>query len=754
MRFVVAVIITLTSFIESQSCGTQYSRADMQLLLTSGSVRELEDLRTWFFTWNRERTVTSFDPSGIDAANNVDDWMHVLGATVKRTDVETILYKTSPEAFFTSMYGTSSAFRFPHNTFISFLVKPENSHVLKYIMLAKEMERLELSATWVYNREQHYTTVRELLEKGLEQHMATWLRQRYIYQWLRTYPPVQQVVQVLDREIGHTVASSTIHRWILLPYALALNGMQRPIDANLALCEVFDRCPSKRRRVLQLLNTDSSTLAKTFKRTSKRERIALLTMMAMRDPAYRLNAVRQVYQLDYTSRYWLFLATRELNKLEDHLSGWAEDDKRTLNLRDVRALESFLTSTMPTGSAEWDCYVGLMLAQCATLRHDHDEAIRRLTSIKHRPTLALEHQYSTMLAFHYIATDSIHDQRDAERLATLLVALNREPELSTDTTSKWVVSSLAQLASSAYARRGSIALAALYSTFGPTGEWIDTWEPVMTSAILKEVLSILHGTKLPTVAALLSTGTPPSIASVHELLSRAYSAEGRFAEAAASARVLEEQGIDGYEFVSDVNNLDPFYPRWVGYRRRIMKRWKASVLYDSLATLERFAKNKQTSCRRLLDRAHALYSITCFGSSWYLSRMRLSDDSYPQIAVPFWPSLFYSSLPSMSVMTAYSGSNNDYFLLERADKAYQKARDAAQTIEERSEAEFMLALCEENRSFFRSSADTHSSWLKPVKNGEHQAFVKYYRRYNNTSFAKRSFCPLLKAYTHWDYAVR
>ncbi len=753
-RIVVSFALFLLLQVELPSCVEVFTRANMQLLLTTGSIRDLEDLRAWFFTWSYDRSVTSYDPSGKDASANVDDWMKVLGSSVRRKDVETILYGTAPEEFFAVMYGRSGPARYSDNSFITYVLKPENVHVLNYIMLAKEMERLELSSTWVYNLEQHYTTVRGLLEKGLSKRMPTWLRQRYIYQWLRAYPVDSNVVRLLDREICHGKPSSTIHRWILLRYAQALNAVHRPVDANLALCEVFDHCPTKRRRALQLFNTDNASLEQTFARASRKERVLLLTMVAMRDPSSRMVDVRRVYRLDRTSRYWLFLATRELNKLEDYLSGSCDDETRTLDLRRVRELESFLASTLPTGNAEWNCHIGLMLAQCATLRHDHDEAYRRLTSIKHRPTPALEYQFSTILAFHNIATHRIHGRADAERLASLLKALQRQPVQSSDTTSKWVVASLAQLASSAYTRRGSYALAALYSTFGPTRDWIGIWEPVMSSTMLKEVLSILESDTLPMVREFLKSGSPPSVKDVHELLSRAYSAEGRFTEAAASARVWEN-GLDyGGTFISDINELDPFYPRWVGKRRTGIKRWKASVLYDSLARLERMGTMENTSARLLLNRAHALYSTTYFGSAWYLSRMTRRDELYSERAFPFWPSLFCSSLPPMTVATTYGGSNKDYYLLERSISAYQRARSAATSTEERSEAEFMLALCEENRNAFLRDAPGRYSHHWPTKSNDHAAFRSYYRRYGNTEFAKRSFCPLLAEYTHWSYARR
>jgi hypothetical protein len=753
-RIVVTTALILLLQVESPSCIEVYTKTDMQVLLTTGSIRDLEDLRAWFFTWSYDRTVTSYDPLGRDAAANVDDWMKVLGSSVRRKDVETILYKTEPEDFFAVMHSKSGLMRCSPNSFIAYVMKPENVHVLNYITLAKEMERLELSSTWVYNLEQHYTNVRNLLEKGLSQKIPTWLRQRYIYQWLRAYPTDSNAVRLLDREIGHTKPTTTIHRWILLRYAQALNAVKRPVEANLALCEVFDHCPSKRFRALQLLNTDLVVLEQTFARTSRKERVSLLTMIAMRDPGSRMADVRRVYRLDRTSRYWLFLATRELNKLEDYLSGSDDGERRVLDLRRVRELESFLTSTLPTANSEWNCYVGLMLAQCATLLHDHNAAYKRLTSIKHRPTPALEYQYSTVLAFHYIATNRIHSRADAERLAALLKVLNREPEPSTDTSSKRVVSSLAQLASSAYTKKGSFAMAALYSTFGPTGEWIDNWEPVMTSTALKEVLSILQGDTLPMVREFLKSGSPPSPQSVQELLSLAYSAEGRFAEAAASAREWET-GLEYRDsFVSDVNELDPFYPRWVGKRRTVVKRWKASVLYDSLARLEHMVTTKNASVRTLLNRAHALYSISYFGSAWYLSRSSRSDELYSERTVPFWPSLFCSSLPPMQVTTTYGGSNKDYYLLERSISAYRRARDVAQSTEERSEAEFMLALCEENRNAFLQNAPVRFTNLWPIKNNGHAAFKAYYRRYGTTEFAKRSFCPLLESYTQYSYAGR
>gem|GEM_PF-2070498 len=49
MRFVVAIILLFMSIVTSQSCSESLTRADAQILLTPGTIRNLEDLRTCFF---------------------------------------------------------------------------------------------------------------------------------------------------------------------------------------------------------------------------------------------------------------------------------------------------------------------------------------------------------------------------------------------------------------------------------------------------------------------------------------------------------------------------------------------------------------------------------------------------------------------------------------------------------------------------------------------------------------------------------
>lgn len=732
---------------ESRACAHDLERSDVQILLTTGGLRDLTDLRTWFFTWRYDRTVASVDPNGVDASNNISEWMTALGPSVRRSDIEIILYHTDPNSFQSSVDARPLTERFPGNTFIAYVCRPENREVLTYLELAKEIERLELNADWVYRLDHYYAAARAMAEKGLQRKPPQWLRQRFLYQWLRTYPLPDAVVYVLDKEFSGKAATTTIQRWILLRYAEALHSKNRPVDANLAVCEVFDMCPSKRPRALQLLDTKPHVTDATFQKASKRQRLILKTMLAMRDPLPRMTDVRSVYRLDPSSRYWIFLATRELDKLEDDLAEWNTGRKRVPKVDRIIELETFLTSTLPLKNAEWECYVRLMLAQCATLRHDHRAAIEQLTSMKHRPTKALDHQHAVLLAYHYIATGEIHGMAKQERLAKLLLEVRQEPEPTPDTTSMWVATSLAQLASREYAKSGSTALAFLYSTYFLYGQWVADYEPYATSTMLNSALRILEGKELPNVSRFLSTGQPPSLEYMHQRLSCAYASEGRFRDAATSARAWESaRGVDQYS-ISDVNGLEPFWPRYVGARRFTLRRWRASVLYDSLAMLEELAKQANTPCRTLLHRAHALYSTTYYGSSWRLSRMERGEDEPSKAPKEStYRTLAFKELPDRSRHSISIGSNADYYSLRRAIAAYRKASACASSEAERSEAEYMLALCDRNRQLSVLGLSHRSYVVDPLDRINHSAFRKYYRRYGGTSFAQRYNCPTLRAY--------
>lgn len=84
--------------------------------------------------------------------------------------------------------------------------------------------------------------------------------------------------------------------------------------------------------------------------------------------------------------------------------------------------------------------------------------------------------------------------------------------------------------------------------------------------------------------------------------------------------------------------------------------------------------------------------------------------------------------------------------------AYRWARAKAVTAEDRSESEYMLALCDRNRRIAKYHTRHKDTWLDVVALIDHRPFVSYYRRYHETEFARKNHCPLLKTHAGWTYS--
>jgi len=85
-----------------------------------------------------------------DKEKIIDEWAKAVGDDISKKDIEVILYQAPPNMFLLSEMNNKLTFTFEGNTFINFLVLPENKSFLSYLTILKQMEFLEfyLSDNW------------------------------------------------------------------------------------------------------------------------------------------------------------------------------------------------------------------------------------------------------------------------------------------------------------------------------------------------------------------------------------------------------------------------------------------------------------------------------------------------------------------------------------------------------------------------------------------------------------------------------
>ena len=698
----------------------------------------------------------TYDPQQKDRASNVTLWMRYLPQWVLAQDVDQLLYDISPAYFLFEPNGNVAASaQLSCNTFWKYLGRPENKQILDYILLSKKLERVELESVWIYDQTQLYAGVQSECEAALARELPRWLRERYVYQWLRTSPPPDTAIRVVEKTMRVRQPRNIIQHWILLRYAEALMRVGREVDANLALTNVFDHSPSKRFRAMQLLNTDRSVMAESLRRARKSQRATLITMLSIQRPSARMQDMEEVWRLQPQSTYWLFLAMRELNKIEDRIHTGKNGDVRSDTISTVR-LEKFLASVLPTGKRSWDEYVQLMLVQCALVRHDHTLANHRMAALGSPKDERVASYKRVLAVFNNIVTGAIHSKKEQEQLADMLLDVLADERLTRANIQRKVAQSLMRLAAARYARSGAIALGGLYNDMSSywqgTEYFSQLWEAVATPAILHDVLKVLTTNAAPKLKALLQQTSDPQPREVYQLLSLTYSNIGNFSDAADAARRSETLIEDPIQRYREINDLEPFWPRWVGELRKTYRRWRASELYDSLAVLQLRACTNQSSSRDKILYAHALYSTTWYGSAWDLSQLTRSVDAYSTAYDSYGlrSDIYKWVLSTVPLRHRLHPSHSDYYEMKRSIVAYKNALASARSVEDRSEAAFMLALCDRRRQESIQQRTKQTFWSSDLVKIDHRKLEDYYKHYGATMFAVRNTCPLIASYLRSD----
>lgn len=281
-----------------------------------------------------------------DYRQNCTEWQAYLGKNVAFKDVYEAMYDGNPDGFLTAMKTQTLTEYKPGNTFIKALQRPENAAAMAYFNFAKQVEFQQFESNedpWAedYNRynwpSYNSDTLRlpRLADEAARQLGAApddFLSQRWAYQRINTLfylgrdEDLDSIRQIFRENFEPRKDRSVVSAWALLKIA-ELNA--NTAEANFQLSQVFDRCESKRFRVVQLYQRGLEEKSIAYAQT-RRERAAVLTLSAMRDPGRALASLRRVAEIAPESPYFPLLLSREINKLENWLltprfaggSGW------------------------------------------------------------------------------------------------------------------------------------------------------------------------------------------------------------------------------------------------------------------------------------------------------------------------------------------------------------------------------------------------------------------------------------------------
>lgn len=301
----------------------------------------MESYIPFTYTYNLYYSSNS-DPFQTDKKQLLSEWEKELGEKVKPKDIEVILYQASPNMFLLSNFYHKLQFTFEGNTFIDFILLPENKEYLDYMVILKQMEYLEfcLSDEWsgFYYWESKYNENKtnnlfksfciqyiDFCKSQIAGNKHDFLKARYHYQLAKIYLKNEMYTEcdsVLTQYFDTYPDSKSILNNGMFHYkGVCLMNKKDIAGANLYFARSFSGGNERKFRNMQLFSTTEKDIRKTLKLTSNNsERALILSMQALRNPGRALTQLKTIAQINSNCPEFLFLIYREVNKFDDWIT--------------------------------------------------------------------------------------------------------------------------------------------------------------------------------------------------------------------------------------------------------------------------------------------------------------------------------------------------------------------------------------------------------------------------------------------------
>ena len=286
---------------------------------------------SYYNSYDRDEHNESTDPNSEDRYRNCEEWLSQCDKTVKIEDIYKIQYKTDGYLYVKSDEENKMAENFPDNTFVKFLLKPQNKDLYNYMLYAKQIEIMEIGGdsrfeSWNYNsyyyndeaKSPHSRNAQNAQER-IKKVKSDFLKQRYAFQicrssyYARNY---ETTITTYNQYFGKVNPKNLMSVWAVLFKAMATDVTGTKMEANRYYCQAFMYSNGKKFRSVQLFNPVDS-VSDPFAEYTTQEISIAHTILAIKDPGRALKHISEAYQADKANPYIPFLVMREINKLED-----------------------------------------------------------------------------------------------------------------------------------------------------------------------------------------------------------------------------------------------------------------------------------------------------------------------------------------------------------------------------------------------------------------------------------------------------
>lgn len=299
----------------AKACGFSVSPGEYRFWLLQPDLTNQYDLTPFFFASGYLYKSDMRIAKETYLQQNVEEWFKEIKGKATKEDIDELLYDTESHTYLNDQQSIAR-----RNTFMRFLLQPQNKELSRYMMLSKRMEMQAINPDPWDEMEFDEATFEKMKAEALAlQHQAKteFVKFRTAYQLIRMHAWRSELdsAQVLyDRWIVPAKNNSWIKSAALYQIAVNTWGLKR----NYLMSKVFDRGDYNRTPCLVYFdskNLDSIvSLAK-----NNHERNVMYAMKAFNYPGRSLQYLQQIYKQEPGYKDLQFLLLREINKVEDWL---------------------------------------------------------------------------------------------------------------------------------------------------------------------------------------------------------------------------------------------------------------------------------------------------------------------------------------------------------------------------------------------------------------------------------------------------
>jgi len=701
----------------------------------------MEAYQPFIYTYDSYYSSDS-DPLKTEGSQIVGEWLKETGDSVIRKDIEVVLFQVNPNMFILACLYNKLSYVFEGNTFMNFLLKPQNKEYLNYLILLKQIEYIEfnLSDNWddSYNRYYEYGVENSLFPRFCDEYIETYknratqcthsfLKQRYQFQLaklmvkMRRYNECKILIkEYFDAKPEYILNSGMMH---YLGLCKMMEGDS--IGANLCFMHSFRQANERKFRNIQLLRKDAATINRSINLTSDRsEKSLLVAMAALRNPGHALTQLKQIEDYDRNIPEFLFLIFREVNKLDDWIStplytnqspsvtfaNWDNSRNSFKQALDVNLINDkkyllqlidWMEKERVKFSAEPKQYMDLATVHLYLLNQDYPNAYRCFSSIKTGKQSPYYDLYRSENIFLCIIDPLFNNDKNLDKITLLMRSL--EPEAKHNPLQCKMLITLNRILAYKMNRIGRNALSGLmrlksehyaeldvnseyyyeYNINDPRSEltWFDSHATIADMDTLIG-LSLLQNKKF--YQSFYSDSIIGKTDLYRDLKGNMAYRNGNIVLAYNTYRQMDPKYWEAPSYKENFME-DPFIPKyWPAPRNFHYKFSKARFTAQLLDLIKQTkSQNNETASEAWLKLGHAYYNTTWWGNAWMMCQNYRSStfDSYP-----YWDN------------DEPEDYTTPYYSCSRARTAYLNVLKFTKNKELQATASFMLHACDYNNA--------------------------------------------------------